>query len=152
MLIEYASQRWEQPALSGEWWTGKSYELKGKLRPHTSFLAQSAQDELTPLIWRAQVGVLMPYIEEKRRVYLGRYRHLLSSVFVQYGREIPRKVEVAELEVSLLFTQLRKATKVNVSSDDLYHLSDLKDARNALAHLRPVGADLLARLCDRESE
>jgi hypothetical protein len=151
MLIEYASQCWEEPNLSGDWWTGKCYEVTGQLRLHTCFLAQSSQDELTKLIWRAQVGVLMPYIEEKRRVYLGRYRHLLSPVVVQYGRELPRKVEVAELEVSLLLSQLRKANKVNVNREDLNHLSDLKEARNALAHLRPVAADILTRLCDRES-
>lgn len=151
VLIDYASQQWDNPSLPGAWWTGKSYEVKGGLRQHASFIARSSEEELKTLIWRAQVGVLMPYIEEQRRIYLDRYRHLLTSIALQYGNGPVRTYEVAELEVSHLFHQLQRMRSTAVEIVDLNHLSDLKDARNALAHLMPVELEILTRLCERDA-
>jgi hypothetical protein len=92
----------------------------------------------------------MPYIEEQRRVYLDRYRHLLTSISLQYGNGPVRIFEVAELEVSHLFYQLQRLTTA-VETADLNHLSDLKDARNALAHLKSVDLEILTRLCERDA-
>jgi hypothetical protein len=53
-LMDYAGQRWDNPSLPGEWWTGKSYEVKGNHRQHTSFIARTSEENLKPLIWRSK--------------------------------------------------------------------------------------------------
>jgi hypothetical protein len=111
-------------------------------RRRPSALAALAGDhaEIERRIWRAQVGILYPFIEVRRLDLVPRVRSLLDlPVETTYGRvSDPRELEVGQL---VHFLRGRRVPR------ELWQLlNHLKDMRHALAHLKPVPvAALFAR-------
>jgi hypothetical protein len=112
----------------------------GRDQVHSSVLAGAqdtdSADELERRVWSAQVGVLLPFVEARRRELLERLDGQLSGPFrFDNGLVVqdPRDLEIGQIEYQLR----RRGCKVPPV------VSVLKHIRNCLAHLEVVGSDLL---------
>ena len=141
ILAEYArSSGWSGTATASRK-EGTLIELDGEIREHPAWMAaQGKEKELGILIWSAQVGVLLPLIEERRQEIVeqvGKY------LFVPADLPHYQKVEsVNELEIGSIHFQL-----TNHSNPVPRPIKDvvwrLKELRNHLSHREPVPAALL---------
>jgi hypothetical protein len=112
----------------------------GRDQVHSSVLAggrdTASADEFERRVWSAQVGVLLPFVEGRRRELLKRLDGQLSGPFrFDNGLVVqdPRDLEIGQIEY-----QLRKrGRKVPPLVPVLKHI------RNRLAHLEVVTSDLL---------
>jgi hypothetical protein len=147
LLEEFASERgwafssWDPSDAC--WAIGLWHTYLGLQRPHTSFAAfLNGSRFIDNLIWRAEIGVLMPYIEEKRRQLIEQYRAHLKVPFETKFGVID---EVYDLEIGHVEFLLSRS--LALSKRQLLFVSQLKEARNTLAHLSPVDSDLLLEIC-----
>jgi hypothetical protein len=94
-------------------------------------------------IWKGQVGVLFPFIEEQRRKFVDKYRsHLEVPVETEY-QVLDQK---EDLELGHLHFQLRKC----LESHRLAPIKCCHNIRNALAHFSPADTrDILSRVFDQ---
>lgn len=115
--------------------------------PHTCFAVfLNGSRHLDHLLWKAEVGVLMPYIEEQRQKLIELYRmHFKLPHYTRTGVI----EDVYDLEIGMIEWILSRVGVV--SKDCLRAITTLKDARNRISHLMPVDPDLLLRLC-RETQ
>ncbi len=136
-----AERKWSLDNNMKQWWTGKTYELEGRQFEHAALLAvENRSDELRKAIWKAEVGALFPIIEFYRQHYIRKYQKLLAPFESPY-----EFYDVRNLEIGMIRWQLSRCPKID--TDDLLMITDLKNARNALAHLRPVDPSTVLRLC-----
>jgi len=138
VLADYARSRgWgDTTPLSAQ--KGTLVDLDGESREHPALMAvQGKEKELGALIWSAQVGVLLPFIEERRQEIveqIGKY------LFVPNDLPHYQKVEsVNELEIGNIHYQL--ANYPNPVSKPIKDVVwRLKALRNSLSHRKPVPA------------
>jgi hypothetical protein len=145
LLCELANQRgWASDALRAKnWWAGGSYHFNGNTLQHPALIALDAPEELLKLVWRAELGVLFPFIEEQRQLLLRKYESLLFVPFVtNRGEAIQRK---QDLEIGHLECQIGRHPAVSRHDSGL--MADLREARNALSHLESVPQAIVLRLC-----
>lgn len=127
------------------WEEGTCDSMEGQEVRHPAYLAvtDGAKGQLGSLVWRAQVGVLFPYLEEARNHYLREYGTLLKVPYqTDYGAVIQHR---QELELSHIHHQLRRRG----GSNNLDRLRLLREVRNALAHHQPLEPDLLREVVGR---
>ena len=124
------------------WEDGTCDTMEGRrvLHPALFAVADEAEAELGSLVWRAQVGVLFPFLEEARNRYLREYGPLLR-VPHDTGRGSVI-LDRQDLEIGHIHHQLRRRAGVR----DLDRLRLLRDVRNALAHHEPLAPELLQDL------
>lgn len=147
-LEEFAGYRkWkldEQRTPKKAWPLGLTYTFGGKRTPHTCVAALlNGSRDLQKLIWRAEIGVLMPYIEEQREILLQQYRNLLNVNFLTKSGDWIENIY--DLEIGLIHFQLSQRS--SLSPKEIKWVADLKDARNNLSHLEPLVPELLSALC-----
>lgn len=91
--------------------------------------------ELERRLWSAQLGVIYPYIEEQRQIILKHIKKFISVPYTtRFGDEIS---DINDLEIGHIEAILSN----NSSFSDrrmLKRISDLRKARNDLAHLTPL--------------
>lgn len=127
------------------WEGGTCDKMDGQHIRHPALLAvtDGAVTSLGSLVWRAQVGVLFPFLEEARNRYLRDYGSLLRVPHdTGYGSVIRDRLE---LEIGHIHHQLRQ----RVSVSELAHLRLLREIRNALAHHEPLAPEVLRELVSR---
>ncbi len=118
------------------WSAGLLESWQGRLAMHVGCHGASAREHCDQQIWRAQVGILLGEIQEWC-VRLARWASQIDGVRQLYCAEKLMGMEVAELSsavgprVHLRYEQVRRL------------LQWLKDARNDLAHVRPLTLDRL---------
>ncbi len=135
-LRRLASQRgWSASAPTESWWElGIENSVNGFAERHSAFIALCGDErELDRRIWRAQLRVLFPAIEELRLALLPQLRRFLRFP-VQTPFGIVREIE--DLEIGQLAHQLLGARNLDRQTREIILL--LKDLRHALAHLEPV--------------
>ena len=125
------------------WSQGLWQTYLGKQTPHTaygSFLL--GQRFLNRLLWKAEIVILMPFIEEHRQVLIEKYRgHLKLPHYSKYGVIN----DVYDLEIGMLELLLNQSGAPSKATLDF--ISNLKLARNQLSHLSPVNSAILQELC-----
>jgi hypothetical protein len=134
VLHEFAAGRgWPGTGQAANASDGRGDTRDGTPFVHAAFaLASGDKREVTRRIWRAEVGVLYPFIEERRLQLLPRVRSLLRlPVETTYGTV----AEAEDLEVGQLLYFLR-GRSVRPALWRLLNL--LADMRHMLAHLHPV--------------
>jgi len=147
LLEQFAIERdWcfkPEPYHEKAWSKGLWQTYLGKQTPHTSFGAfLFGQRFLSRLLWKAEIGILMSYIEEKRQVLIEHYRaHLKLPYYSKYGVIN----DVYDLEIGMLEVLLKQSGVP--SKAVLEFISNLKLARNQLSHLTPVESSILLELC-----
>lgn len=149
LLKSYAEKTrgWElfEPSRLDElaWSKGLWQTYLGKAQPHSCFAVfLNGSRYLDHLVWRAEIGVLMPYIEEARQKLIEQYRTMFKLPFYTKTGVIE---DVYDLEIGTIELLLSRRTLR--SDPQMMYVSDLKGARNKLSHFAPAEPDLLLRLC-----
>jgi len=149
-LSSFARQRGWSPdedvqVNSTSWQEGQWQTVEGRPKLHTSLSITSG--EIYRLVWKAEVGVLLPYIEEQRQILLERYGCFLSVPFVT--NQGVRIEDRRDLEIGMIQYQLRNCPAIEPETKSA--IADLKKARNSLAHLEPVEPAVVLSICEHES-
>lgn len=124
------------------WQAGSHNMIDGHLVIHPALrvVRQHRPSEIHSLVWRAQVAVLFPYLEEARAHYLFEYAESLRLPHdTGYGLIIHH---LEDLELSHIHHQLRH----RVPQKEEKRLRLLRDVRNALAHHQALDFQLLQEL------
>lgn len=141
LLLAMARERKWLGAESPAWEDGSLDIVEGRPRHHPAWLAaRSDRRELVRRVWRGQVGVLLPHVEEERQHFVDQLSKWLSVPYeTRFGEVITdlRDLEIGHIESQVLELAPR--------FDPLLRrrLRRLREIRNRLAHMEPVGTDLL---------
>jgi len=141
-LRRFAHERgWEQPGGTNLWCAGMVDTFADQERQHSAHLALCGQiDELNHRVWRGQMSVLYPMIEERRQQLLLELRDLLHVPF--RTREGAQITQLHDLEIGHIEWQLaehRRNGRPDPRLETTFRqVSALKTMRNHLAHLESV--------------
>ena len=133
VLRGYAKERGWEGATEASWESGTSDELDGMAVTHTALLAARGElAEIVRLVWRAEVGVAFPLLEQWR-----------ASLAVSMARWIRLPLETPfgvisdrnDLELSHLLHVSRRS---GAPRESVRLLEKLCRVRHALAHLEPA--------------
>ena len=127
------------------WGRGFWQTVDGKPMFHTSL--SSKDTDIDRLIWKAEVGVLLPYIEEQRQILLDRYASYLTVPFVTTQGILIE--DVRDLEIGMIQYQLKDCSTIPAETKAV--ITDLKKARNSLSHLEPISPTVLLSICEQAS-
>ena len=145
-LMEFAQRRgWnESVSKQPQWHEGQFDILEGRLFIHSAVLVASgnANAEINRRIWRAQVGVLFPYVEEQRIWLL---EELQNSLIVPFKTDYGVIDNIEDLEIGHILYQISNSTK-QIRQDTYQLLHTLVAVRKEIAHLKTVSSKLLYKL------
>jgi hypothetical protein len=130
------------------WAKGYTHSFDGKQTASAALLAVRDVSKLDSLIWNAEVGVMLPFVEERRRELLKRYSNVLQVPYPsKFGSLITNKLD---LEIGDIADQFR--TVGTVSDNERNSAERLRKIRNHLSHLEPVPRSLLSATIGISSE
>lgn len=126
------------------WKAGALQCIDGNRVVHSSFLAVHSQErELNKRLWRAELGVLFPLIEQKRQGLIEELRDSIRLPHItSFGEAIS---DPFDLEIGHIHAQLRTRGGAVLARYGR-QIALLRDTRNALAHFEPVDTGLLLDL------
>ena len=126
------------------WAEGIVHEMDGQDIYHSAFLAcKSDERALNQRLWRAELAVLYPIIEEKRQSIINDLNKALQIPYIGPRGE---KIEnVKDLEIGHIHAQLQMK-RSGYLEDYRKQVGKLRILRNALAHLECVPTDILGDL------
>jgi len=148
ILQEIATdRRWSPPDLeasSWSWHKGIVETMEGSKKIHSAALAEhDAAREIERRIWSAEVGVMLPFVEEKRQEILAQFAGILKvPITTRFGEIIN---DLHDLEIGHIESQLIN-NKITVNSATLRLVQRLREIRNCLSHLEPLSLELV--LCE----
>ena len=115
--------------------------MKGQLEFTTAALAASGKfRDVEQRIWSAEVGILFPYVEEKRQELVEELRSVLRVPFVKRTGEVVS--DLRDLEIGHIESQL-KSMGVIMKPDQMRLIECLRQIRNHLSHFQLVPPDLV---------
>lgn len=154
-LTELAEE-YEYGGPEAAWCEGTLNVVEGREYVHSALLAATGETELlTRRIWEAQLATLFPVLEELRMALLDYFDPILTVPFITPHGQIDEKID---LEIGHIYYQIRQFPESEVDPNIRQHVRMLRDLRNDLAHLTPVGrfklhlVDALAKLPDLLAE
>lgn len=137
-----AERRWDGGSIS--WEAGTVDEVEGRQHVHSAAISlRDARGEIGRRVWSAQVEVLLPWVEERRRDLIDQLPRALRVPFTREDGSVIH--DIADLEIGIVCHQLASAAGVRNDQRQLARL--LRDVRNSLAHLEPLPAELALRAC-----
>lgn len=143
VLQQIAKERnWCETGLttSPSWCTGTRDLFNGQKKIHSACLAfDDKHQEIRRRIWRGQVGVMLPFVEEKRQDFLTELGAILSVPYESPDRVIANRLD---LEIGHIASQI--GSNRNVPRETRQLVYRLRDIRNSLAHLEPLPHEELA--------
>ncbi len=134
VLSAYALERGWGPDSKEDLWDGSCGLYEGKMRRHSAFLlVQDGPQAIERILWRAQVGVFLPYVADC-------CRDIVESKPMQNRlcAEANEEIEVAEL-----FYILKKDYRTPSNLKE--QVEFLRFIRNELAHMKRISYKSLAR-------
>lgn len=149
MLYTFAKARgWHDEAWNAtdgacSWEEGAVDAVSGQRFVHSAFAETSGRKALVMhRIWRAQLRVIFPFLEDRRLEFVSEYRPFLTLPVVTPFETID---EHDSLEFSHLCHQLRDL----LAADRLQVLEYCRRLRNSLAHSRPANSnDIMSPMLD----
>lgn len=142
LLKKYADEACLPPCKgekAPEWEKGQVDEFDGTEYIHSAVLAMQDQEAaIRRRIWRGQVGVLFPTLEEVRVDLIERYRAGLRKHISALERPVDSP---DELDIGQIYYL---AQKFRMSANDHRLVRRVWEMRNRLAHLEPVDAKTLS--------
>jgi hypothetical protein len=146
ILCSIAQERgWSVSLPSSDWWAlGIEDDVEGVTQRHSAFLAISGDGRgLNRRIWRAQLRVLFPAVEELRLALMPDVKRALRPpIRTPFGVVY----DVQDLEIGQIAYHLHNTGSADRALRE--QVSVLRDFRHALAHLEPIrDAARLRRLC-----
>jgi hypothetical protein len=143
---------WHPHAIDApHWLEGKVHFVDGQPRLHSVMLAaagDAARQELQRRVWRAQIAVLFPLLEQQRLLLIDELRPMLRPEDRSYGSGVRECRSVRELELSQILGQVRG----RVDHALRRRLQTLVRARNSLAHLETLDAATVRELLEASDE
>ena len=135
LLRQEADRRgWKGRMAANAWPTGRSDKWDGRQFEHpASVVAAAERDEIDRRIWRAELGVVFPALEERRIEIVRKMRHFLRPMHTEFG--YVERIE--DLEIGAILHQVRTSKQGREWESRLENMNEL---RRALAHLEPVKA------------
>lgn len=131
-------------SLSG-WHRGMQDMVNGTEKAHSALLAARYDARaLQQRLWSAEVGVILPFVEEQRQELLTRFAEALHVPFTTPFGEIN---DIHDLEIGHVVAQLAKHPAV--SREMRQHMTQLHKIRNALSHSESLDLDCLLSLAGR---
>jgi len=119
-----------------DWYRGVHDTVEGQNFIHTLALVNDDRHcEIDHRVWRAEVAVMLPFVEERRRELLGHLRGVLK---------LPHKTQTGEIIDNLLDLEIGHICHQLAVNRSRNHESvrrtaqKLRDIRNALSHLEPL--------------
>jgi hypothetical protein len=120
------------------WYSGRLGDLEGVVQESAVSLAARLQaDAIRRRLWRAQVRVLFPFIEEVRMAVVHKHRTRIRTAAIAWGF----RGDVEELEVG----DLVAIGEAALPRSEREVVGLLRSARNALAHLQLADISCLNR-------
>lgn len=123
------------------WCSGARDVVDGREKIHSAALAAVGDGRaIERRIWSAEVGVALPFIEERRQEILADLAEVLTVPFTtRFGEVID---DVHDLEIGHIEAQVAaKSRLVHYRTRRL--VQRLREMRNCLSHLAPLSAELL---------
>lgn len=142
---EFARERGWCPAhgkpLSCSWHGGMRDFIDGQEKIHSAALIfnDSGLKEIARRIWSAQVGVMLPFVEERRQDILERLKGVLK---VPFQTDFGVISDWQDLEIGHIEYQISN-NGIVVNSNIIRLVRRLKEIRNSLSHLEPISSELL---------
>jgi hypothetical protein len=126
------------------WYNGAVNTYEGEEKKHSAALvARGLEDEISRRIWSAEVGVLLPFVEERRQAILDEFSGVLKVPFTtRFGEVIE---DLNDLEIGHIDSQLSDL-KLTVNYDVRRFVQRLREIRNCLSHVEPLSPEVL--LCE----
>ncbi len=149
-LCDFGRARgWHEESHALGWPCGARDLFNEREQLHSAAAACRHQcEEIKQRIWRAQLGLLFPIIEERRHRLLRELQGLLNVPFTTRERVLLN--ELHDLEIGHIEWQLLEHKRNGVQDIRLGvvlpQVSALKQMRNHLAHFEVLGEELLDRL------
>lgn len=144
VLLDIASERGWTADTALEWHDGACDHIDGELRMHSAYVVLAdLEQELAYRLWSAQMAVLLPYVEQRRRSLLRQLGHHLRVPF--YTQDGTCITDIRDLELGHICHQLNTG-QVRVGSELRDYVKQLRNMRNQLAHLDIVHQDELDNL------
>lgn len=123
------------------WHMGGTCSIDGVDKLHSAVLAATNRiADVERRLWSAQVGVLFPYIEERRQEIVERLSGVLKVPFRKDDGEIVE--DLRDLEIGHIEAQIR--TVPRIGENTLRLVRKLRKVRNHLSHLELVPAELVS--------
>jgi hypothetical protein len=143
LLREMAHERGWRAGARGEWHAGAADIFDGEKKDHSAALAlKDSNGEIAHRVWSAEVGVMLPFVEEKRRELIARLAGVLRVPHTtRFGEVIE---DLRELEIGHIESQVNCLAQVDAETRRL--VWRLREVRNRLSHLEVLPPELL--LCD----
>ncbi|MDT5123166.1 MAG: hypothetical protein QOC96_2648 [Acidobacteriota bacterium] len=143
LLRDVARERDWRVDDAGKWHLGTADMFDGEMRIHSALLAlDDSNSEIARRIWSAEVGVLLPFVEERRRELIAQ---LANALQVPYETRFGEVIEdVRDLEIGHIERQINSLPSVD--SNTRSFVRRLREIRNCLSHLEVLPPELL--LCD----
>ena len=140
-LIDMAVERGWAGDQDCSWCEGQLNVFNCDERMHSVMAALKQPKEIERRIWSAQIGVLMPYVEQGRQYVIDRIRSYLKVPYMtSYGTVVDN---LHDLEIGQIENQIHERG-VYIDSEIYQLVKRLRKIRNLLAHLEIVDLDLLA--------
>lgn len=138
-LKEIAKERgWhEEQVRDPQWHLGMSDEIEGTFFIHAAAVAlqgDKGKNELQRRIWRGQVRILFPFLEEKRIALLKELQHL-RLLKVPFETSVGLIENLHDLELSHIYHQTKNS---HLPSKTRNLINILTDIRHTIAHLKPI--------------
>jgi hypothetical protein len=125
------------------WCLGQSDLVDDQRHVHAAvWAALGRHDEVDHRVWTGQVGVLLPFVEERRRELLQEIRRLWPAVSRLPDGKGGAVENLYDLEIGHLFA-IRETLRQKLRAKWLSSISPLRDIRNHIAHLEVVPPQLL---------
>jgi len=140
VLEEYAKEmKWTADTnrdLSYGWDSGKINLIDGERKLHSAVLAINKDyREISKRIWNAEIGIMFPFVEERRQEILTILKDVLYVPFkTRFGEIID---DWKDLEIGHIEKQI-SSDNIPVSYELKRLISVLREIRNSLSHLEPL--------------
>jgi len=132
LKTEAERRGWATRRVADGWSTGRQDNWEGRPFEHPASLAVDGRvDVIHHRVWRAELGVIFPILEEKRIEMVKKLGNKLKPMHTDFGY-VSR---VEDLELGSIAYQVRKFQLGRSLEEKLVHMAEL---RNALAHMEPV--------------
>ncbi len=140
VLEEYAkSMKWTADSNDNapySWHSGKINFIDGERKHHSAILALNKEyREINKRIWNAEIGVMFPFVEERRQEILSILKNVLYVPFKTRFGEIIN--DWKDLEIGHIEKQI-SSNNLPVSYELKRLIAVLREIRNSLSHLEPL--------------
>jgi len=109
------------------------------------FCYDLSPDAVGRRIWESQIKTVFPLIEHYRHSFVERYARGISQNLPLRGSAYEEIEEPQDVELGLLF-YLVKGCSLHVHPDEYDRLELFRNARNRLAHLKPLALEMIEEI------